>query len=72
VKSIYLKEIDLNFKSSHDHSKWAVSVNGKVNKTWICVGDINRAVSMHFLKFLQSLALTTSVNCMYNFFSNYT
>ncbi|KAH0948837.1 hypothetical protein HN011_011663 [Eciton burchellii] len=43
VQSIHLKEVDLDFKSSHDHSKWAVSVDGKVNKTWVCVGDINRA-----------------------------
>jgi len=62
VQSIHLKEVDLDFKSSHDHSKWAVSVDGKVNKTWVCVGDINRAVSIHLLKLLQSLALNTSVN----------
>lgn len=45
--SIHLKEIDINFKSSRDHSKWAVAVDDKANKTWICVGDINRAVREH-------------------------
>ncbi|XP_020291950.1 plancitoxin-1 [Pseudomyrmex gracilis] len=43
VMSIYLKEVDINFKSSRDHSKWAVTVDNKANKTWTCVGDINRA-----------------------------
>ncbi|EZA50029.1 hypothetical protein DMN91_006039 [Ooceraea biroi] len=43
VQSIYLKGVDVDFKSSRDHSKWAVSVEGKQNKTWTCIGDINRA-----------------------------
>lgn len=43
VESVYLKEVELNFNSSHDHSKWAVAAESKPNKNWVCVGDINRA-----------------------------
>ncbi|XP_043467775.1 plancitoxin-1 [Leptopilina heterotoma] len=43
VESVYLKEVDLNFNSSHDHSKWAVASENKSNSNWVCVGDINRA-----------------------------
>ncbi|KAK9753894.1 Deoxyribonuclease II [Popillia japonica] len=48
VKSIKLSTADVNidFSSTHDHSKWAVSSDGP--QYWICVGDINRADSqMH-------------------------
>lgn len=48
VESVYLKEVDLSFNSSHDHSKWAVASENKLNKNWVCVGDINRAVSFFF------------------------
>ncbi|XP_024875742.1 plancitoxin-1 [Temnothorax curvispinosus] len=43
IMSIHLKPVDIDFKSSHDHSKWAVAVEGKANRTWVCIGDINRA-----------------------------
>lgn len=33
---------DFTFPTTHDHSKWGV---GDENSDWICVGDINRAVS---------------------------
>ncbi|XP_070152127.1 plancitoxin-1 isoform X3 [Polyergus mexicanus] len=43
VVSISLQAFDIDFKSSRDHSKWAVAIEGKANQTWICIGDINRA-----------------------------
>ncbi|XP_050460084.1 plancitoxin-1 [Cataglyphis hispanica] len=43
VVSISLQKFDIDFKSSRDHSKWAVAIEGKVNQTWTCIGDINRA-----------------------------
>lgn len=43
VVSIHLKSVDIDFTSSRDHSKWAVAVDGKNNRTWTCIGDINRA-----------------------------
>lgn len=45
VRSISLSEAKVQFKSSHDHSKWAVASDGKNKNSWVCVGDINRAVS---------------------------
>lgn len=38
-----------DFKSSKDHSKWAVTctennLGNKTMRTWVCVGDINREV----------------------------
>ncbi|XP_018397926.1 PREDICTED: plancitoxin-1 isoform X2 [Cyphomyrmex costatus] len=43
IVSINLASVNIDFKSSRDHSKWAVAVQGKTNKTWTCIGDINRA-----------------------------
>lgn len=40
------------FKTTEDHSKWAVS---DIKNSWICVGDINRAVRI----FLASLGHVT-------------
>lgn len=43
----------MSFTSHHDHSKWTIAAtrkkdnikNNKVADNWVCVGDINRAVS---------------------------
>ncbi|XP_011871792.1 PREDICTED: plancitoxin-1 [Vollenhovia emeryi] len=44
IMSIHLDVVDVDFSSSRDHSKWAVAVDGKKgNRTWVCIGDINRA-----------------------------
>ncbi|XP_014224331.1 plancitoxin-1-like [Trichogramma pretiosum] len=43
VQSISLPKAGVSFKSTHDHSKWAVSIDGKSARSWVCVGDINRA-----------------------------
>ncbi|XP_018051926.1 PREDICTED: plancitoxin-1 [Atta colombica] len=43
IITINLASVNIDFKSSRDHSKWAVAVEGKANRTWTCIGDINRA-----------------------------
>ncbi|XP_018300752.1 plancitoxin-1 [Mycetomoellerius zeteki] len=43
IMTIHLAPVNIDFKSSRDHSKWVVAVEGKANQTWTCIGDINRA-----------------------------
>lgn len=55
VDKIAFVDKNIAFSSHSDHSKWAISVpTAKSCKTcdkdrWVCVGDINRAVSMKTL-----------------------
>lgn len=35
-----------NFGNYHDHSKYVVSANPD-ESYWVCIGDINRAVSLY-------------------------
>ncbi|XP_063974026.1 plancitoxin-1-like [Diachasmimorpha longicaudata] len=43
VDSILLEAANIQFSSTLDHSKWAVTASNRNNKNWICIGDINRA-----------------------------
>ncbi|XP_043275036.1 plancitoxin-1 isoform X2 [Venturia canescens] len=43
IESINLREANVVFTSTHDHSKWAVSMTNGKHGNWVCVGDINRA-----------------------------
>lgn len=45
VKGINVTDFYLNFNTTSDHSKWAVS---DLKNNWICVGDINREVCLSF------------------------
>lgn len=50
---LYVAAIDFNFTALEDHAKWAV--NAPPNKpTWICVGDINRAVRRKLYDFVST------------------
>lgn len=37
--------MNIDYNSSHDHSKWAITATKKSKNHWVCIGDINRAVS---------------------------
>ncbi|XP_066603958.1 plancitoxin-1 [Prorops nasuta] len=43
VESIHLVNANVDFKSTNDHSKWAIAADNKSNRSWVCIGDINRA-----------------------------
>lgn len=43
VKAINITDFYLNFNTTTDHSKWAVSSDA--NNNWTCIGDINREVN---------------------------
>lgn len=43
VEGVKLLVVDEVFSSHKDHSKWAISENN--TEPWVCIGDINRAVS---------------------------
>lgn len=45
VAQLKADAIGFNFSILDDHSKWAVNAPSS-QKPWICVGDINRAVSL--------------------------
>ncbi|KAL1509067.1 hypothetical protein ABEB36_003865 [Hypothenemus hampei] len=42
VLSVSIKQFNISFNNTVDHSKWAVST-GNISANWICIGDINRA-----------------------------
>ncbi|KAL2726798.1 plancitoxin-1 [Vespula squamosa] len=43
IKSVKLQAANIQFTSTQDHSKWVVTMDNKKNKSWVCIGDINRA-----------------------------
>lgn len=45
VQSVVLEEVNVNFKSALDHSKWAVSSVNSKDRNWVCIGDVNRATT---------------------------
>lgn len=55
VEGVKLPIVNETFSSHKDHSKWAVSET--INEPWVCIGDINRAVSncqsIFFTNFMQ-------------------
>ncbi|KAF2905818.1 hypothetical protein ILUMI_00354 [Ignelater luminosus] len=42
VEHLRFNQFELSFKTTIDHSKWAVSAR-RSPKKWICIGDVNRA-----------------------------
>ncbi|XP_031844247.2 deoxyribonuclease II [Nomia melanderi] len=43
VKSLIFDAANIDFTSSRDHSKWAITVTNRTTTHWVCVADINRA-----------------------------
>ncbi|XP_076755018.1 deoxyribonuclease II [Xylocopa sonorina] len=41
VETLKFDAANVDYSSSHDHSKWAIT--DSTNKRWVCIGDINRA-----------------------------
>lgn len=51
IKSLVVEKPDKSkiwYKSSKDHSKWAITDQN--SKPFVCIGDINRAVSRFTIK----------------------
>ena len=48
VKSLKFDVANVDYTSSHDHSKWAITDTKKSVNHWVCIGDINRAVCIYF------------------------
>jgi hypothetical protein len=47
VSSVSLNAANIHFKSTEDHSKWVTAYKDyNTAKDWVCVGDINRMVSI--------------------------
>lgn len=46
VKTLKFEIANVDYSSSHDHSKWAITDTTKSIKHWVCIGDINRAVNI--------------------------
>ncbi|XP_043526300.1 plancitoxin-1 isoform X2 [Frieseomelitta varia] len=44
VKSLKFDVANVDYTSSHDHSKWAITDTKKSVNHWVCIGDINRAI----------------------------
>lgn len=44
IKSVSMNSFNSSFKTTVDHSKWAVTASNNNSVKWICIGDINRAV----------------------------
>lgn len=55
VRSLKFDVANVNFASSQDHSKWAITNTKQSANRWVCIGDINRAVSIFF--FLETFTL---------------
>lgn len=43
VRTLKIDAANVDFPSSRDHSKWAITVQTKSANHWTCIGDINRA-----------------------------
>ncbi|KZC13284.1 PREDICTED: plancitoxin-1 [Dufourea novaeangliae] len=48
VRSLKFDSANVDFSSSRDHSKWAITVTNKTNTHWVCIGDINRADTQYY------------------------